>query len=154
MLQVFQTPISCSTGLRVLPIKIEETIIMPPVIFPSSTNKAPKPKTRDCCETRTNLVTAVITPVFSLASACNCRKRLCLSNHIDMMLGNMPIASITSALRKLLVAKLPASIAMPAACCKGFLDTASFKNAKTIRTAVPHKAKTPNAGLNKNITTR
>ena len=108
------------------PIKIEETIIMPPVILPSSTSRAPKPSISDCSDTLKNLVNAVTTAVFSLACACSCKNLPCNLYHRAIKLGSMPMASITSALRRLLVAKLPAAIAMLPASNIGFFDTTSF----------------------------
>ena len=75
---------------------------------------------------RTNLVSALITPAFSLASACNCRKRLCSLNQRAIKLGNIPIAEITSALRKLLVARLLEATAMVLASARGFLVITSL----------------------------
>ncbi len=66
----------------------------------------------DCSDMRTNFVTAAMVPAFSLASACNCKKRLCNPNHRDIKLGNMPMAAITSALRRLLLARLLEATAM------------------------------------------
>ncbi|MCY1381592.1 hypothetical protein D9M69_695180 [compost metagenome] len=75
---------------------------------------------------RTNLLVAVTMPAFSLASACSCRKRPCSLNQRDMRLGSMPMASMTSALRRLLVASVPAVTAMPLASASGFRDTTSL----------------------------
>ena len=154
LLQPRQTPISCSTGFNTRPIKILHTIIMPEVIWPSNTNNAAKPKINDCNVTRTNLVVALITPAFSLASACKFKKRVCKPNQRLVKLGNMPIASITSALRKLLVAKLLALTAIEFASDSGFLVAFSLQIAKPMCTKVPHNAKIPNEGCTKNMMIR
>jgi hypothetical protein len=52
---------------------MDDTTIMPPVIWPSSTSSAPKPRISDCMAMRTNLAVAVIMPARSLACACSCR---------------------------------------------------------------------------------
>ena len=125
------------------PINMEHTIIIPGVIFPSSTSKAAKPKISDCKLTRTNFVVAVIMPAFSLASACNRKNLVCKLNQRLAKLGNMPIDSITSALRKLFVAKLLALTAIMLASDNGFLVDFSFHMAKPIWMNVPHKANSP-----------
>ena len=146
LFQLRQTPITCSTGLSARPISMVHTIIMPGVIFPSNTNKAAKPKISDCKVTRTNLVAAAIMPAFSLASACRFKNLACKPNQRLVKLGNIPIASITSALRKLLVAKLLAFTAIELASDSGFLVTFSFQIAKPMCIKVPHSAKMPRYG--------
>ena len=132
LFQLLHTPSTCSTGLSTLPIKMVQTIIIPPLIFPSSTNNAANPKINDCNATRTNLVVAEIKLAFSLASTCKFKKRACKANQRLVKFGNIPIASITSALRKLLVAKLLELTAIALASDSGDLVAFSFHIAKLI----------------------
>ena len=80
----------------------------------------------DCNATVNDLDSAATTPAFSLASACRFRKRLCNLYQRDCILGSMPIASMTSALRKLLDATLPEAIAMELASAKGLCEIFSL----------------------------
>ncbi len=99
---------------------------MPGEIWSSNTNKAPKPSMRDCNATVEDFDIAVTTPDFSLASACRFRNLLCNLYQRACRLGNMPIASITSALRKLLDAMLVDTIAMAFASSRGLRDIFSL----------------------------
>ena len=49
----FQAEITCSTGARARPERIEQAIIMPGVIVPWIASKAPAPRISDCRVTRT-----------------------------------------------------------------------------------------------------
>ena len=88
-----------------LPNKMEPAIIMPGEMLSSSTSKAPRPNMRDCKDTAVNLVQALIMPAFSLASACRLRNLLCSSYQRACKFCSIPMASMTSALRKLFVAR-------------------------------------------------
>src|SRR3546814_15849199 len=50
----------CSTGPSALPIRIEHTIIMPAVMEPSMTSRAPAPRTIDCNVMRTKRLAVLI----------------------------------------------------------------------------------------------
>ena len=154
LLHCFQTAMTCCTGLKVRPTRIDAAIIMPGVILPSRTSKAPKPSTSDCIETCTNFVIAVTMPAFSLASACKFKNLPCILNQRPIRLGSMPMASMTSALRKLFVARLLEAIAMPLASLIALLDTTSLAYARITSSVTPHSENTPSGTENMKITAR
>ena len=90
----------------------------------------------DCIEIRTNFDIAPMAPAFWLASACSCKKRLFNLYHRKMRFGSIPIAAITSALRRLLVARLLEAIAAALASSSGFFETISLTIARISNTAV------------------
>ena len=149
-----QTPITASTGLSALPTRMLAAIIMPPLMRPSSTSHAPKPSTSDCCARRTNFVRAAITAALRLASACNSKNFWCTLYQRWRKCGSMPMASITCALRKLLVASVLDVMDMALASAKGLCETISLSTARPINIKVPDSANSPSKGSNMKITSR
>jgi hypothetical protein len=66
----------------------------------------------------------------------------------------MPIASMTSALRRLLVACWLAATDRLVASASGLRVAVSFSTARATSTTVPHSAKTPSGGLNRKMMAR
>ncbi|MNP67078.1 hypothetical protein D3C76_1628660 [compost metagenome] len=71
---------------------MEPAIIIPGVICPSITSKAPRPSTSDCRHRRNDLLIAVITAEVSLAWFCSARKRRCKANQRLRKVLSMPMA--------------------------------------------------------------
>lgn len=136
------------------PIRIEPAIIMPGVISPSIANQPPSPSTRDCKESRTNLVMEVTRAERSLAIRWLLRNLLCRLNQRRFKFGNIPNASITSALRKLVLARLLDIIYSLLASPSGLRDSHSFNTANPTSNSEPTNAKRPSHGLNRKITSK
>ena len=144
----------CSTGAIARPSKIEAAIIIPAVTSPRITKNAANPKTKDCTEIRTSFVNELMREAFWLASACKRKKSRCCSNQRLRILGSIPIASITSALRKLLVAILEERIAVTLASANGLRETNSLIHAKAIMMTVLTNANMPSQKWNMKITNK
>ncbi|MNF91538.1 hypothetical protein D3C84_741420 [compost metagenome] len=100
----FHEAMTCSTGLSARPVRIEQAIIIPGVILPSIASSAPAPRISDCNVIRTKRPVPLITAARSEARVCISRMRKWLWYQRLLIDGSMPMASMTSALRRLLLA--------------------------------------------------
>ena len=79
-------------GLSTRPIKIEPAIIMPALMSPWITSRAPSPNTSDCRHKRKVLLTEPITAPVSLALFCSAKNRECSSNQRLRNTPSIPMA--------------------------------------------------------------
>ncbi|SST09813.1 Uncharacterised protein [Acinetobacter baumannii] len=141
-------------GPSARPIRIEPAIIIPGVMRPSTASQAPRPSTRDCRAMRRYLLSALIRAARSLARLCWSRNAWCSRSQRPRMLPSMPIASITSALRRLLLASWPDLIDNSPALASGARVARSLNQARAIRASAPTSESRPSQGSKRKITSR
>jgi hypothetical protein len=114
----FPTPITCCTGASARPTRIEAAIIMPARFYLQHQQCAKAQHQR--LQRGLDELGGSADDAGLLAGLClQVQERACSLNQRSIRLGSMPMDSITSALRRLLVASWPDTIAMVLASASG-----------------------------------
>ncbi|MNT69712.1 hypothetical protein D3C72_2080460 [compost metagenome] len=114
--------------------------------MPSIASSAPAPRIRDCKVIRTKRPVLLIMAARSEARVCISRIRKWLWYQRLLIEGSMPMASMTSALRKLLLAYWAEERAAWLASANGFCVAFSVSQARTTRISEPISVISPSIG--------
>ena len=144
--------IPSSIGASARPRMMEAAIIMPGEICCSSTSQAPMPRMPTCTIWRPDLEVASNALIREPPRAWKATLRSCLSRQRRRKPSNMPIASSTSAWRRLLSTKRLDSAVCSEAFRSGPRDVHSVSRARNRMNNAANIAKNPNQGWIRKMT--
>ena len=142
----------CSIGARARPRIMEAAIIMPGDICCLSTSQAPMPRMPTCTIWRPDLEVASNALMREPPRAWNATLRSCLSRQRRRKPSNMPIASSTSAWRRLLSTNRLDSAVCSEALRSGPREVHSVNRATNRMNSAANTAKKPSQGWIRNMT--